>query len=351
MDVISPLYMKIGTIHIEPATVFAPLAGITNLPLRLLAKQAGCGLVCSEMVSSHGLVYGSARTQRLLASSAAEKPLSVQLFGSDWAIMAEAAQRAAHAGADIVDINFGCSVRKILKSGSGAALMREPAKAETLLKAVRSAIAIPLTIKMRTGWDASGAQALELARMAEASGVDAVAVHPRTARQGFGGCADWSLIARIKKAVQIPVIGNGDIFTAQDALAMKNQTHCDAVMVGRAAMGNPALFTQINDLLAGRPVTAITPKQRIDMMQKYLRASIDHFGEKRACCMMRSRLGWFTKGLPQASQFRHAIRTIDSEAAGLQLITGYGACLAAMDLENQTVHTTSPLITLEPISK
>ncbi len=316
--------MEIGAVHIDPATVLAPLAGITHLPMRLLAKAAGCGLVCSEMVSSHGLAYGSTKTLSLLASSAAEKPLSVQLFGSDWAVMADAAQRVAGAGADIVDINCGCSVKKILKSGSGAALMRAPDQAKTLLKAVRKAIAIPLTIKMRTGWDASGDQAMTLARTAQDCGVDAVAVHPRTARQGFGGHADWSLIARIKKALQIPVIGNGDIKTAQDALDMLNQTGCDAVMVGRAAIGNPAIFTQINHLLAGRPAQKVALETRIQMMQGYLEASVRHFGEKKACYMMRSHLGWFAKGLPQAGQFRHAIRHIDSQAVAGALIAEYG---------------------------
>ena len=319
--------MNIGPIQIEPPTIFAPLAGITNLPLRLLAKEAGCGLVCSEMVSAHGLVNGSEKTRSLLKSASAERPLSVQLFGSDWAAVAEAAQWVVHAGADIVDINFSCSVKKILKSGSGAALMREPAKAETLLKAVRKAISIPLTIKMRSGWDASGQEALALAQMAQTCGVDAIAVHPRTARQGFGGRADWSLIDRIKRAVAIPVIGNGDITTAQEAIDMYHQTGCDAVMVGRAAIGNPALFTQINDLLAGQPAREIESRARISIMKRYLHASVRYFGEKKACFMMRSRLGWFAKGLPGASQFRHSLRHIDSEAVASSLIAAYAATL------------------------
>lgn len=324
--------MNIGPIHIEPATVLAPLAGITNLPLRLLAKEAGCGLVCSEMVSSHGLVYGSDKTMSLLKSTPAEKPLSVQLFGSDWAVMAEAAQRVALAGADIVDINFGCSVKKILKSGSGAALMRDPAKAETLLKAVREAITIPLTIKIRSGWDASGQQALDLARIAEACGVDAVAVHPRTARQGFGGHADWPLITRIKQATRIPIIGNGDITTAQEAIKMQHLTGCDAMMVGRAAIGNPAIFTQIKDLLAGHPAREIDLPARIAMMQRYLKASVGYLGEKKACYMMRSRLGWFAKGLPQAGRFRHAICHIESEAAANALIADYAQTIETIKM-------------------
>jgi nifR3 family TIM-barrel protein len=288
-----------------------------------MAKEAGCALVCSEMVSACGLVYGSEKTLALLDTAAEEKPLSVQIFGSDWAIMAEAALGVQTAGADIVDINFGCSVRKILKSGSGSALMREPEKAEMLIKAVRQAITIPLTIKMRSGWDASGDEALRLAHIAQENGVDAVTLHPRTARQGFGGRADWSLIGKIKQQLQIPVIGNGDIASAADAMAMMEQTGCDAVMVGRAAMGNPLLFAQISDRMAGRKARTITDTERIEMMIRYLEASVRYLGEKKACYMMRSRLGWFVKGLAKAGRFRNAIRRVETEMEAKKLIADY----------------------------
>ena len=320
--------MKIGALAIDPPTVFAPLAGITNLPLRLMAKQAGAGLVCSEMVSSNGLVYGSAKTIQLLDSTPEEKPLSVQLFGSDWAVMADAAQRVEASGADIVDINFGCSVRKILKSGSGAALMQDLGKAAELLKAVRKAVSIPLTIKMRSGWDSSGSQAIRLGRVAQECGVDAVAIHPRTARQGFGGHADWELIDRLKRDLAIPVIGNGDIVCAQDAIRMFTLTQCDAVMVGRAAFGNPLLFSQIADLLCGQAPRSVTPRCRLALLSRYLETSVDYLGEKRACAMMRSRLGWFVKGLPKASQFRASIRHIETRRQARELIEAYKAALA-----------------------
>lgn len=315
--------MRIGAIQLDNPTVFAPLAGITNLPLRLMAKEAGCGLVCSEMISACGLVYGSEKTAKLMESTPKEKPLSVQIFGSDAAIMADAAKLVETAGADIVDINFGCSVRKILKSGSGSALMREPQKAEHLLKAVRSAIQVPLTIKIRTGWDATGDQAVALCHIAQTCGVDAIAVHPRTARQGFGGQADWSLIRRIKQEITIPIIGNGDILTAQDAMEMFSETGCDAVMVGRAAIGNPMLFAQIIDRLEGRPARFISHRNRIDMMSRYLRASVRYLGEEKACYMLRSRLGWFVKGLPRAGSFRSAIRHLASEAQAQGLIDAF----------------------------
>lgn len=321
--------MRVGNLKLKNQTIFAPLAGITNLPLRLMAKEAGCALVCSEMVSACGLVYGSDKTFALLDTTAAEKPVSVQIFGSDWAIMAEAAQRVEAAGADVIDINCGCSVRKILKSGSGAALMREPRKAEKLIKAVRGAIKVPLTIKMRSGWDESGKEAMQLAQISQTNGVDAVTVHPRTARQGFGGHADWTLIKRVKRALTIPVIGNGDITTADDAIDMLDQTGCDAVMIGRAAVGNLFLFSQIIDRLAGREPMHITNQQRIDMMTRYLEASVKYLGEQRACYMMRGRLAWFVKGLNQASRFRKAIRQIDSEAQAKTLIAEYSTLLVA----------------------
>lgn len=320
--------MKIGPIQLSNPILFAPLAGITNLPMRLLAKSAGCGLVYTEMISANGLVHGAAKTWQLLTTTPAERPLAVQIFGSDPKLLAEAARRVETAGADIVDINCGCAVKKILKSGSGVALMRDPHKAELLLRAVRAAVRIPLTIKMRTGWDATGTEALALARIAQDCGVDAVALHPRTARQGFSGHADWSLIGRLKTVLDIPVIGNGDITCAEDALRMMAQTGCDAVMVGRAAIGNPFIFGQIGDLLAGRPVQTPATAERFRVMHRYVEASTDYLGEKPACFMLRSRLGWFAKGLPQASQFRNAIRQITSKEQACDLIYIYEQTLA-----------------------
>lgn len=319
--------MKIGPLQLNNPTALAPLAGITNLPMRLLAKSAGCALVYTEMVSANGLVYGSAKTRQLLASVPEERPLAVQLFGGDAAILAEAARRVVADGADIVDLNFGCAVKKILKSGSGVALMADLTKAEQVLCAVRRSIAVPLTIKMRAGWDASGNQALELGRMAQACGVDAVALHPRTARQGFTGRADWALIARLKKALSIPVIGNGDITCAEDAARMLAQTECDAVMVGRAAIGNPFIFRQIIDLLEGRPPSIPVPSDRFQVMRAYAAATIEHVGESSARYLLRSRLGWFARGLPQASQFRAAIHHLASGEDALRHIDAYEAAL------------------------
>lgn len=319
--------MRIGSVHLDGVTVLAPLAGITNLPFRLLVKEQGCALVCSEMISANGLHHGSPKTVRLMESDPEEKPLSVQIFGSNPAIMAEAARMVADAGADILDINFGCSVRKVVKTGAGAALMRDPERTDRLLAAVRAAVDIPLTIKIRSGWDASGAEALAIAQIAEERGVDAVAVHPRTARQGFGGCADWDLIGRVKRAVSIPVIGNGDIETPADALRMIEATGCDAVMVGRAAIGFPWIFAQIEAAVAGRPVPDATPAMRFAAMVRYLDDSIRAIGEVHACRMMRSRLGWFARGLPHAARFRASLHHIACREDALERIDAYRSLL------------------------
>lgn len=315
--------IKIGAVELENITVLAPLAGITNLPFRLLAKEAGCALVCSEMVSANGLIHRSKKSYELLASRPEEKPLSIQIFGSDPTVMAEAALLVAASGADIIDINLGCPVKKVLKAGAGVALMQTPAKVEAIIQTVRKAVSIPVTIKMRTGWDASGGQALRIAEIAQDNGVDAVALHPRTAAQGFRGKADWSLIAAVKKHVSIPVIGNGDIVEVQDAVKMQTETGCDAVMIGRAAIGQPWFFSQVLALLKGDEASTPALAQRFDVMKRYLQDSITFFGEQRACRILRSHLGWFAKGLPFSSRFRESLTQISSQDKALTLINAY----------------------------
>jgi nifR3 family TIM-barrel protein len=304
--------LKIGLLALENDLVFAPLAGITNLPLRLLAKEAGCGLVCSEMISSNALFYKTPKTFRLMDSIVEEQPLSIQIFGADPTIMATAAQMVVDSGADILDINFGCSVKKVIKTGAGAALMRTPRLAEKILTAVRRVVSIPMTIKIRSGWDNSGQQAIDIARIAQECGVDAITYHPRSATQGFGGVADWSQIAKLKTMVRIPVIGNGDIMNFEDALRMKTETGCDGIMIGRAAIGYPFIFHQILAAQRKEPVKTPSLTQRFEVLRRYLDASVDYIGENAACQMMRSRLCWFVKGIPHASNFRDSIRKITS---------------------------------------
>jgi nifR3 family TIM-barrel protein len=302
--------IKIGNICLKNITVLAPMAGITNLPFRRMVKDAGCGLVCSEMISANALSYGSRKTIQMMQTHAAERPVSVQIFGADPDLMAHAADMAQAAGADILDINFGCSVKKILKSGAGAALMKDAEKARQILTAVRNRITIPLTVKIRTGWDPSGKDAFLISKIAQDCGVDAITLHPRTATQGFTGSADWSMIQQVKQTIALPVIGNGDILIPEHARDMLTRTGCDAVMVGRAAMGNPWIFSQIHDLLTTGRYPDVSREDRFRFMKNYVAASVDHIGELHACRMMRSRLTWFVKGLPGSRRFRESITKI-----------------------------------------
>ena len=315
--------MQIGSVKLDNITILAPLAGITNLAFRILAKNQGCALVCSEMVSSNGLVHGSKKTELLLKSLPQERPLSVQIFGADPFIMADAAKMVELSGADIIDINLGCSVKKVLKTGAGSALMKEPEKAEKIFKYVRKAVNTPLTIKVRTGWDKSGNDAYQIADIAQEYGIDAIAIHPRTAGQGFTGQADWSVIREMKKKVSIPVIGNGDITVSEDAVRMLEETGCDAVMIGRASIGNPWIFSQVLDRIKGNDISSVSLLDRYNVMVEYLESSIKFFGEKAACFMMRSKLGWFAKGLPDSSRFRDSLKHTSSEDEAKNIIKKY----------------------------
>ncbi|MFC1896907.1 tRNA dihydrouridine synthase DusB [Thermodesulfobacteriota bacterium] len=319
--------MRIGQLVLENPLVLAPMAGHTDLPLRLIAKRRGCALVCSEMVSADGLVRGNARTKRLLGSCREERPLAVQIFGSDPRMMAEAAAIAAGTAADVLDINLGCSVRKIVRNGAGVALMREPERTEAVLKSVRKVLDIPLTVKLRSGWIRSGEQCLTVARIAQDCGVDAISVHPRTATQGFAGKADWALIGRVKETVSIPVIGNGDVRTAHDVLRMLEETGCDAVMIGRAAVTNPWIFAQALALFHKRAPEQVTIEQHFEMMTEYVEKAVQHYGEGTACRMMRGRLCWFTKGLPDRSWFRESVKRVSNLEQARAMIRSYHARL------------------------
>lgn len=315
--------VTVGSVVLANPLVLAPMAGITQLPLRRLAKEQGCALVVSEMVSANGLVHGGRKTLELLKSHPSERPLSVQIFGKDPGMMKEAAQIVQGRGADLLDINLGCSVRKVVRQGAGAALMDKPDLLASILRSVRTAVSLPLTVKIRSGWDPSGDQALAIGRMAQDEGVDAVAIHPRTAGQGFAGKADWSLISRLKKALSIPVVGNGDILTPQDACKMHQETGCDALMIGRAAMGNPWIFSQTLDLMSGRRPTTPDLSIRLETICRYIRYTVEQYGEMRAVRMLRSRLAWFVKGLPQCSRFRESIVRLESENNMMQAVKAY----------------------------
>jgi nifR3 family TIM-barrel protein len=316
--------MKIKDLDIDGHTFLAPLAGITNLPFRQLIKTCGCAVVCSEMVSAKGIFYNCEKTLTLMQSAPDEGPLSLQIFGSDPESMARAAAFAQDYGtADILDINFGCSVKKVVKQGAGVALMKQPQLARNILRAVRHNTALPVTIKIRSGWDASGDQAMALAALAQQEGVDALAVHPRTAAQGFRGTSDWGIIQRIKQAVDIPVIGNGDITTPEDGARMLEETGCDAVMVGRAAMANPFILSQIESFVAVGTYDCPTPAQIFRKMEELAQGYVEFFGEKTACKMLRGRLTWFVRGLFGASAFRQKLSRLDSLDQAVDLIRAY----------------------------
>ena len=316
--------MKIKELKIKGKTFLAPLAGITNLPFRRLVKECGCAVVCSEMVSAKGIFYNSKNTVILLTSREDEKPLSVQLFGADPDSMAQAAAFVEKMGvADIIDINFGCSVKKVVKQGAGVALMKEPKTSQAILKAVRKATNLPFTIKIRSGWDGSGHQAFEIADIAQDAGVDAIAIHPRTAVQGFKGFANWDLIQEAKERLTIPVIGNGDINCVEDAARMIAQTKCDAVMVGRAAMSNPYLLSQIEDYVTRGTYKEPKPSEIFQKMERLIELYVDYFGEKHAARMLRGRLTWFVKGLPGCSAFRQNLARIETSAQAITLIQAF----------------------------
>lgn len=317
----------IGGVHIHPPTVLAPLAGITSLPFRMMTKSLGCGLVCTEMISAKALIYDSEKTLKMLDSSPEERPLSVQIFGAEPDVMAEAAARVQDLGADLVDINFGCAVRKVVKTGAGVALMREHELAEKLLKAVRNVLHIPLTIKIRSGWDPSGQQAFQIARIAEHCGVNALTFHPRTAQQRFGGRADRSLIAEMKKRISIPLIGNGDINSAADALSMFRETGCDGIMIGRAAMAGPAIFEETARLITGRAPLAFSLDRHFDMVDRFVDQMVAHHGESIACMLLRSRLCFLVKGLPRAVEFRKQMSNISRKDQAKDLILKFKCSL------------------------
>ncbi len=322
----------IGHVRIHPRTVLAPLAGITSLPFRQMMKDKGCGLVTTEMISARALMYESEKTVKMLERTDSERPLAVQLFGEDPAVMADAAARVQDMGADLVDINFGCSVRKVVKTGAGVALMRDPQRAEQLLMAVRKALHIPLTIKMRSGWEPAGHQAFHIAEIAEHCGVDAITYHPRTAQQRFGGRADRSLIRELKNRISLPVIGNGDISSAEDAVAMIRETGCDAVMIGRAAMAYPEIFRETACLLDGKPKTPFSIEEHFFMIEAFVESLVAYHGEDIGTMLLRSRLCFLVKGLRGAVSFRKQLSNITSKKEILEQVRDYRDSLLAETL-------------------
>jgi len=294
----------------------APLAGISNLPFRLIARSLGCGLAYTEMISANGLVRKTDRTYEYLKICVDDHPLGGQVFGADPEIVAEASRIIADSGADLIDINMGCPVKKVIKTGSGAILMKDPERVARIITSVKKAVSIPVTVKIRSGWTHGSINAVEIARIAEDSGADAITVHARTADQGYSGLADWKIIAEVKKAVKIHVIGNGDIWRPKDAERMLKETSCDAVMVGRGSLGNPWIFKGIIQACSGQTENYLPSlDQRQKMIKNHWEMEIQFLGDKLADKRFRKHLLWYTKGLEGASRFRElAGKLKDGEA-------------------------------------
>jgi nifR3 family TIM-barrel protein len=300
----------------QDGAFLAPLAGISNLPFRLIARSLGCALAYTEMISANGLVRKTDRTFEYLKVCADDHPLGAQVFGADPEIVAQASRIIANSGADLIDINMGCPVKKVIKTGSGAILMKDPDLVARIITSVKKAVQIPVTVKIRSGWRGGSINAVEIAHIVESSGADAITIHARTADQGYSGKADWRIIAEVKKAVKIPVIGNGDIWQPRDAVRMLRETSCNAVMVGRGALGNPWIFKGIIQACSGKTENYLPSlDQRQKMIENHWEMETQFLGSKLADKRFRKHLLWYTKGLEGASRFRQlAGKLKDGEA-------------------------------------
>ncbi len=306
--------MRIGNISIENNVFLAPMAGITDMPFRILCKEQGCGLVYTEMVSAKGIYYKDKKTYELLKISESEKPVVVQIFGSDPYIMSEIAGRLNDLGACAIDINMGCPTPKIIKNGDGCALMMKPHVAAKVVEAVSRAVSIPVTVKIRKGWDDETVNAVGFAKLAEESGAKAITVHGRTREQFYSGKADWDIIRDVKRAVKIPVIGNGDIFTPGDAKRMIDYTSCDGIMIGRASRGNPWIFSLvINYLKTGKLIEEVKAEDKIGMAIRHLRLLVDYKGEYIAVKEARKHIAWYVKGLTNSAKIRQVVNGLSTQ--------------------------------------
>ena len=301
--------MQIGTVTISSRLALAPMAGVTDAAFRQICAEKGAGYTVTELVSAKALCYRDKKTAQLLLPFPGERPFAAQIFGSDPACMAEAAQLALElSGADIIDINMGCPVGKVVKGGDGCALMRDPEKAARIAEAVVRAVDVPVTAKMRRGWDKGSINAVELAKLLEQAGVSAVAVHGRTRMQMYGGEADWNTIRDVKQAVKIPVIANGDVFSAEAAVRILKFTGADMAMVGRGSFGNPWLFEQAAAALEGREIPALPPfAERWDTAVRQVELAAQYHGERSAMLEARHHLCWYLKGVSHANYYKEKI--------------------------------------------
>jgi len=336
------IVMRLGALQLNSNLILAPLSGISDFPFRRIAKEFGCGLVVTEMVSAEGLLR---KGRSFLKIGEDEHPVSVQLFGSDPEVLAEAGQMAESMGADVIDINMGCPAKQVVEVGAGADLMRFPEKVKGIVKKMRRSVKSPLSIKIRSGWDGEHVNAVEISKIAEDHGVDAISIHPRTRVQGFRGQADWSLIRAVKEALRIPVIGNGDVTTPILAKRMLEETGCDGVMIGRGALGNPWIFDFKNSVLLEKERAAPSSlEERKKMIHHHFSLSQAHYGEKGAVKKIRKHVYWYTKGLPYCASFHSRLTGLKEKEALFEAIHSYfdlvqrrNECQSLMPTENRSV--------------
>ncbi len=306
--------VKIGSVELKGNLTLGPMAGVTDFAFRGVCHTLGAALTTTEMVSAKALTYHDEKTKELLYISPDEHPSAAQIFGHEPEVMAEAAVMALEiSGADMLDINMGCPVGKIVKSGDGSALMKTPELAARIVESVKAAVRVPVTVKFRKGWDNGSANAVEFARLMEASGADAVAVHGRTRAQMYAGRADWDIIREARKAVHIPVIANGDVFTPEDASHILRYTGCELAMIGRGSFGNPWLFAQGQAAIDGREVPELPPlSARIELAENQIATLAERLGEHRACMEARHQLPWYLHGIPHSSVYRQELTQVNT---------------------------------------
>ena len=314
--------LKIGNVKLKNNILLAPMAGITNLPFRIICEKFEPGLVCTEMVSSKGLFYNDEKTKQLLNMRDETKPVAVQIFGNDVEAMAYGAKEVSKI-ADIVDINMGCPAPKVVKNGDGSRLMLDIELAQKIIEAVVKNSAVPVTLKIRKGWDKEHMNCIEFAKMAEKAGISAITIHGRTREEFYTGVADWNIIKEVKNSVSIPVIGNGDIKSPEDALKMFETTNVDGIMIGRESIGNPWIFKQVKEYLQGNEVTQITKEEKLNIMLEHIELQVQHLGETTGIKELRKYMTYYLKGLKDASSIRQKINQIETKKELITCLTEY----------------------------
>ena len=313
--------MDIGNVSLDNRVFLSPMAGVTDLPFRLICKQKGCGMLYTEMINAKALCYNDENTKKMTKIEDEEHPIAIQIFGSEPEYMGRATEILNSHPNEILDINMGCPAPKVVKNGDGSALMRNPKLAEEVMKAVVKNSTKPVTLKIRKGWNDQSINAVEIAKIAEQSGISAVAIHGRTREQYYSGKADWDIIKEIKDAISIPVIGNGDVFEIEDAINMLEKTNCDAIMIGRGAQGNPWIFNRINHYMeTGEILPKPTAEEKINTAIEHMKLAVEEHGEYVAVREMRKHIGWYIKGLKNSARYRDEINKLtDSEGVIMKL--------------------------------